>query len=138
MLDQPSLNVVDVISTHAKFRRTRTAFVCGERHVTWEAFDKRVSKVANALLDGGLNKGDKVALLTLSSIEALEILFGTLRAGGVIVPISALLQPEMIATLIEDSGSKFLFVASPLQALSTPILGSLASIPERHRIAVHF
>jgi long-chain acyl-CoA synthetase len=138
MLDQPSLNVVDVISTHAKFRRTRTAFVCGERRVTWEAFDKRVSKVANALLDGGLNKGDKVALLTLSNIEALEILFGTLRAGGVIVPISALLQPEMIATLIEDSGSKFLFVASPLQALSTPILGSLGSIPEKHRIAIHF
>jgi len=138
MLDQPSLNVADLIYTHAKFRRTRTAFVCGERRVTWEAFDKRVSKVANALLDGGLKKGDKVALLTLSNIEALEIMFGAIRAGGVIVPISALLQPEMIATLIEDSGSKFLFVASPLQALATPILDSLGSIPERRRIAVHF
>jgi long-chain acyl-CoA synthetase len=138
MLDQPSLNVADLISTHAKFRRTRTAFVCGERRVTWEVFDKRVSKVANALLDGGLKKGDKVALLTLSNIEALEIMFGTLRAGGVIVPISALLQPEMIATLIMDSGSKFLFVASPLQALATPILDSLGSVPEKHRIAVHF
>jgi len=138
MLDQPSLNISDLISTHAKFRRARTAFVCGERRVTWETFDKRVSKVAHALLDGGLKKGDKVALLTLSNIEALEIMFGTIRAGGVIVPISALLQPEMIATLVEDSGSKFLFVASPLQALATPILDSIGSVPEKHRIAVLF
>ena len=70
MLDQPSLNLSDLISTHAKFRKARTAFVCAERRVTWETFDKRVSKVANALLDGGLKKGDKVALLTLSNIEA--------------------------------------------------------------------
>ena len=138
MLDQPSLNIVDVISTHAKFRRTRTAFVCGERRVTWEAFDKRVSKVANALLDEGLNKGDKVALLTLSKIEALEILFGTLRAGGVIVPISALLQPEMIATLIEDSGLEF-----PLRGLTAAGPRNADSrLPRFHTgetpIAVHF
>ncbi len=138
MLDQPSLSVSDLLSTHAKFRSGRTAFVCGQRRVTWAEFDRRVSKVANTLLDKGLRKGDKVALLSLSSIEALEILFGTMRAGGVIVPISALLQPEMIATVIEDSGSKFLFVASQLQALATPMLGSLPSIPDGHRIAIHF
>jgi acyl-CoA synthetase (AMP-forming)/AMP-acid ligase II len=138
MLDQPSLNVSDLLSTHAKFRRTRTAFVCGDRRVTWGEFDTRVSKVANTLLDAGLQKGDKVALLSLSSIEALEIMFGTIRAGGVIVPISALLQPQMIATLIEDSASKFFFVASPLQALAAPILESLPSIPTAHRIGVLF
>lgn len=138
MLDQPALNVSDIVSTHAKFRRAKIAFVCGERRVTWEAFDRRVSKVAHALLDAGLRKGEKVTLLALTSIEALEILFGTLRAGGVVVPISALLTPDMIATLIEDSGSKFLFVASPLQPLTAPILDSLGSVPERHRIAVHF
>ncbi len=138
MLDQPSLNVSDLLSTHAKFRCARTAFVCGESRVSWGEFDKRVSKVANTLLESGLKKGDKVALLALSSIEALEIIFGTIRAGGVIVPISALLQPDMIATVIEDSGSSFLFVASPLQALATPMLDSLPSIPKQHRIAVHF
>ncbi len=138
MLDQPALTVSEIVATHAKFRRARTAFVCGERRVTWEAFDRRVNRIANALLDAGLKKGDKVALLSLSNIEALEILFGTLRAGGVIVPLSALLQPEMIGTLIEDSGSRFLFVASPLQTLTGPILDTRGAVPEAHRIAVQF
>ncbi len=138
MLDRPSLNVSDIVSTHAKFRRTRTAFVCGGRRVTWEEFDKRVNKVANALLDAGLAKGNKVALFSLSSIEALEILFGTLRAGGVVVPISALLTSNMVAALIEDCGSKFLFVASPLQAVTTPVLDALVSVPPAHRISVSF
>jgi len=86
LIKRPGLNISGSILTHAKFRAARTAFVCGERRVTWEEFDCRVSKVANALLAAGLQKGDRVSLLALNSIETLEIMYGTLRAGGVIVP----------------------------------------------------
>ncbi len=48
MIERPGLNISGSILTHAKFRGTRTAFVCGDRRVTWAEFDKRVNKVANA------------------------------------------------------------------------------------------
>ncbi len=125
MIKRPGLNISGGILTHAKFRSARTAFVCGDRRVTWAEFDSRVSKVANALLAAGLEKGDKVSLLALNSIETLEIMYGTLRAGGVIVPLSALLTPDLIASLVADSGSRFFFVVFPLEPLAIPNLEKL-------------
>lgn len=138
MIERPGLNISGSILSHAKFRAARTAFVCGERRVTWAEFDCRVSKVANALLAAGLQKGDKVSLLALNSIETLEIMYGTLRAGGVIVPLSALLTPDLIGSLIVDSGSRFFFVGFPLEPLAIPIVHKLKDIPGERCIAVGF
>jgi len=138
MIERPGLNISGGILSHAKFRAKRTAFVCGDRRVTWAEFDSRVSKVANALLGVGLQKGDKVSLLGLNSIETLEIMYGTLRAGAVIVPLSALLTPDLIASLVADSGSKFFFVVFPLESLAIPIVQKLNDISGEHRFAVGF
>ena len=138
MLKPPGVNVGEVILYHAKFRGGRTAFICGEQRVTWAEFVPRVCKVANAFIAAGLQKGDKVSLLVVNSIEALEIIYGTLLAGGVIVPLSALLTPEMIRSLIADSASRFLFVGWPLQNLVTPIMDKLPFIPKERCLGVGF
>ena len=138
MIERPGLNISGSIMSHAKFRATRTAFVCGDRRVTWAEFDVRVNKVANALLAAGLQKGDKVSLLALNSIQTLEIMYGTLRAGGVIVPLSALLTPDLIASLVLDSASRFFFVVFPLEPLALPIVEKLEHISKEGRIAVEF
>lgn len=138
MIERPGLNISGSILTHAKFRATRTAFVCGDRRVTWAEFDRRVNKVANALLAAGLQKGDRVSLLALNSIQTLEIMYGALRAGGVIVPLSALLTPDLIASLVLDSASRFFFVVFPLEPLALPIVEKLEHISKEGRIAVEF
>jgi acyl-CoA synthetase (AMP-forming)/AMP-acid ligase II len=128
-------NISIPVLSHARFRGDRTAFVLGDRRVSWGEFEARVAKVANALIDAGLEKGDKVSLLSLNRVQALEVMYGVIRAGGVVVPLSALLNPEILATLIADSGSRFLFAASPLEALVTPIEDQLQDLG---RIAVDF
>ena len=138
MIERPAYNLNDVIQSHARFRGSRTAFICGNRRVTWAEFEPRSNKVANALLEAGLRKGDKVGILSLNSIEDLEVIFGVLRAGGVIVPLSAMLTPDLIASLVEDSGSRFFFVASPLDSLAAPIPGKLSSITRERSIAIGF
>jgi len=138
MLERPGMSIAKVILYHAKFRGGRTAFISGERRVTWAEFAPRVCRVANALIVAGLQKGDKVSLLSLNSIQALEIIFGTLLAGGVIVPLSSLLTPEMIRSFIVDSGSRFFFVCWPLNTLATPIVDKLVSIPKERRLSAGF
>ncbi len=138
MIERPGLNISGSIMSHAKFRSAGIAFICGDRRVTWAEFDRRVNKVANALLAAGLRKGDKVSLLGLNSIETLEIMYGTLRAGGVTVPLSALLTPDLISSLVIDSGSRFFFVVFPLEPLVFPIVEKLGDIPKQGRIAVGF
>jgi acyl-CoA synthetase (AMP-forming)/AMP-acid ligase II len=138
MIEQPSLSIAGAIPIHAKFRSARTAFVCGDRRVTWAEFGKRVNRVANALLEAGLTKGDKVSLLSPASIEALEVAFGALLAGGVIVPVSALLTPEMIGRVLKSSDTRFLFVGHPYQSLAGSLLAKLDTIPKECRFAIGF
>ena len=138
MLERVGLNISRVILTHARFRGKRTAFICGDRRVTWAEFDKRVSKVANALISAGLKEGDKVSMLALNHIETVEIMYGTLRSGGVIVPISMLLTPDLIASLIKDSSSRFFFVISPLEQLAAPVIDKVTDFPQKGLIAVGF
>ena len=57
------------------------ALVHGDRRVTWREFDRRADGVAQALLDGGAQQGDKVAQYLYNCPEYLESLFGIVKAG---------------------------------------------------------
>jgi acyl-CoA synthetase (AMP-forming)/AMP-acid ligase II len=111
--------------------------VCGERRVTWTDFNALVDAIASRLKDKGLKKGDKVALLSLNSIEAAGVMFGVMRAGGAIVPLSALLTPPQAASLIDDSSSRFIFCDANLRSVIAPVLAQIG-IPAQRRIAMGF
>jgi len=108
--DNPDVILTDVMDSHGKWRAKKTAVLCGAERITWGAFNRRINKVANGLIKRGLQKGDKVSLLSTNRLEVLEILFGTVKAGGVIVPLSAMVPGESLARMVIDSDSRFLFV----------------------------
>jgi acyl-CoA synthetase (AMP-forming)/AMP-acid ligase II len=138
MLDEtPNVNVVESISLHAKFKGNRTALICGELRLNWTDFNALVDAIASSLINKGLKKGDKVALLSLNSIEAVGVMFGVMRAGGVVVPLSTLLSPQQLVSIIDDSNSQFIFCDAPLQALITPVIAQIP-IPAQRRIAIGF
>ncbi len=114
-------NISHAVWSHGKFRGGRTAFVIGSRRVSWREFEARVARVANALIDAGLEKGDRVSLLSNNCEQGLEIMYGVIRAGGVLAPLSTLLNPEILARLIEDSSSRFVFATTPHEPLVLPI-----------------
>lgn len=58
------------------------------KEITWREFDERVNKVANALIDRGVRKGDKVIHWMMNSINWLEAYFGIIRTGAWAVPLS--------------------------------------------------
>ncbi|NLA26714.1 MAG: AMP-binding protein, partial [Firmicutes bacterium] len=102
--------------------------VCGERRVTWGEFNERINKVANALIARGLQKGDKVSVLMNNSIEMFEIIFGTVKSGGVIVPLSAMVPGESLVMMIKDSESRYIFVDQGTKDLIAPCLDQLGHI----------
>ena len=138
MFKRPGLNIVDCIYLNSKFRGNHTAFVCGDNRLTWREFSEYANRVANALIRSGLKKGDKVTLLCLNSNEAVAVLFGTLLAGGVIVPLSLLLTPQMIASLTRDAGSTVFFADQILKQTADFALAELDTIPMENRVALGF
>ena len=107
--ETPFIAITDAIASHAKWRPGKTALVCDDQRRTWAEFSDAVTRVANGLVNAELQRGEKVSLLMTNSIEMLEIMMGTVKAGGVIVPLSVMLTAESLATMINDSDSRFVF-----------------------------
>ncbi|HEY92179.1 MAG TPA: acyl--CoA ligase [Dehalococcoidia bacterium] len=58
------------------------------KEIIWREFNERANRVANALMDRGIGKGDKVIHLMMNSINWLEAYFGIIRTGAWAVPLS--------------------------------------------------
>lgn len=56
--------------------------------ISWKAFDQMVNRFANALLERGIGKGDRVVHLMMNSIEWLIAYFGIIRTGAWVVPLN--------------------------------------------------
>ena len=95
-LKQPEIFYTEQIGINAKFFGKKPAVVCGEERQSWEDFHRRTNMVANALLGLGLKKGDKVALLMQNSVAMFELIWGTIKAGGVTVPINVMLAQDSL------------------------------------------
>ena len=137
-IDDPQLFVTDVLANHARHYPNKLAVVCGDTERSWHDFDRNISRVANALLTDGLQKGDKVALLMGNSVEMLEVLFGIVRAGGCVVPLSGLLTADQLAVLIDDCDAGWGFASAEFQERLDSVRDRLENIPDRRWIAFDF
>ncbi|MDO5015369.1 MAG: AMP-binding protein [Clostridia bacterium] len=66
-------------STHSDYYR---------REISWEVFNEKANRFANMLLNHGIKKGKKVAILLNNCLEWLPIYFGILKSGALAVPLN--------------------------------------------------
>lgn len=66
------------------------------REITWSVFDEKANRVANMLLERGITKGDRVAILMFNCLEWLPIYFGILKTGAIAVPFNFRFDSEEI------------------------------------------
>jgi len=137
-LDDPQLFIPDILASHAKWYPNKEAVICGARRATWAEFNAGITRVANGLLAMGIGRGDKVAIAMTNSVDMLEVMFGIVKAGACAVPLSSLLSPEAIATLIDDSDACAIFVSAPLDQLVRPGEAGLTKLRADGRFALGF
>lgn len=134
----PEHNVVELIRRSALIAPHGEAVICGERQINWKNFNRRVNKVANALIATGIKKGDRVAILASTSIEYVEIFMGTLRAGACIVPLSTMSTPQALQKMIEDCGAKIFLLSKSMRELAEDFSENFSSIEPNGLIALDF
>ena len=58
------------------------------REITWSVFDEKANRVANMLLERGVKRDTKVAILMMNCLEWLPIYMGILKSGAIAVPFN--------------------------------------------------
>ena len=114
-LDDCQVCIPQIFANHARTLGDKPALVCGTQVRTWREFDANMSRVANSLLARGIGHGRTVAVLMNSGIDIVEVMFGVVRAGACVVPLSGLLTSDQVKTLLLDSNATALFCARSQQ-----------------------
>lgn len=83
----------------------KEAFIQGDRRLTWREFDQRTNRLANALLDMGIKKEERVAIMGFNSIEWIESYFAISKIGAVPVNVNCRFIPEEVKHILQDSDS---------------------------------
>ena len=116
-VSRTELNPVDLLERAAFVYPDKVALVHGERRYTYAALGERAWRLANALRDAGLEKGDRVATLLPNSPAMLEAHFGVPAAGGILVTVNTRLSSDEIAYILDHSGSRVLLLDAELAGL---------------------
>lgn len=86
------------------------AVIDGALRYSWPEFADRVARCAGLLRTAGVGEGDRVALLALNSHRSIELFFGALHAGAVIMPLNHRLAAEEIAAQVADARPSVLVI----------------------------
>lgn len=111
MVDHVAHLFHDVAQRHATRPATRVRSGDSWRVQTYRELHERVRGVARALVDAGVQRGDRVAIFANNCPEWTEVDLACTTVGAVPVPIYATSTPEQIAHIVNDSGARLLFAA---------------------------
>lgn len=106
----------------------KTAVIHGDKRYTYKDFFNRVNRLANALVQIGVGKGDKVAFLCPNIPPMLEAHYAVPMIGAALVSINIRLSHKEIAYIINHSDTKALFVDNELAHAIQPVIGELEGV----------
>jgi long-chain acyl-CoA synthetase len=80
----------------------KPAVLDGPTRLTWSQFDERTRRLAAALAQLGVQKGDRVGVLMYNGFRYLEAFYALPRLGAIIVPLNIRYAPAEIAFAAND------------------------------------
>ncbi len=108
----------EMIARNSRKFPDKEALIFGETRLTYKQFNARINQQAHALLDLGIKKGSKVAILSFNCNQFMEAYFALAKIGGVAVPLNFRLHPEELKYITDNSDAEaFIFGEAFLQTV---------------------
>ncbi|MFD9459973.1 4-coumarate--CoA ligase family protein [Streptomyces sp. NPDC060027] len=106
----------DAVLGHAAERGDTPALVDGVdgTTLTYAQLDLFHRRLAAALAEAGLRKGDVLALHSPNTIAFPTVFYGATRAGASVTTVHPLATPEEFAKQLRDSSARWIVTVSPL------------------------
>jgi acetyl-CoA synthetase len=109
---------VSCLDRHLATHGDRTAIIwesddpSGSKHVTYRELHEQVCRLANAMLELGVKKGDRITIYLPMVPEAAVAMLACARIGAIHSVVFGGFSPDSLANRIQDCGSELLITAN--------------------------
>ncbi|WP_138759466.1 long-chain-fatty-acid--CoA ligase [Modestobacter altitudinis] len=104
------MTIADQVARHARSTPDATALRFAGTGRSCAELDERVTRLTAALVERGVRRGDRVAVLTLNGLEGVETFLAAARLGAIAVPLNFRLVADEVGYALSDSGAAALVV----------------------------
>jgi acyl-CoA synthetase (AMP-forming)/AMP-acid ligase II len=118
----------DYVAHHAALAPEREALVAGARRISYAQLHEQVQACARALLQAGISKGDRVAMLGAPAPEFFIVFLASTQIGAVWVGLNPKYQYDELLYVINDAQPKVLL--APARIGRRDYLGDLQRLQQ--------
>ena len=98
-----TVNIAYWIERNSLIYPSALALIDDRRRITYSLLQERISRLAGALREKGIGKGDRVACILYNSNEIVELTFACARLGAIVVPLNWRLGVDELEFIFKDS-----------------------------------
>jgi len=120
--------IADMIRRSAYHYPDKKALIFGKTSLSYRELESESNRVANALLDLGVKKYDRVAILAHNTRHHVLTWLGCCKIGAVYLAINYLLKGKDISYCIDHSESRVFIVENALYELVVDVLDEMKSV----------
>jgi len=122
------LNTTDFLSIATSICPDKVAIVFEGKRYTFSQLNERVNRLANALSNLGVSKGDRVAILQVNCNQHVETCFAVAKLGAIYIPLNFRVKGGELTYMLNSSEANTLFVGERYIDLINSISPNLASV----------
>jgi len=115
------INVGDWIRKWSLLHPQKKALIFEDQPFTYLEVNQRTNQLCHLLLNGGVKKGDRVAVLLHNCHQYVEIFFGLSKIGAILVPLNWRLAGPELEFIIQDSSSRMLIFETEFEEVVASI-----------------
>jgi fatty-acyl-CoA synthase len=122
------LTPLSLLARTASVWPERIAIIHGDRRTTWRDVELRSRRLASALAQRGIKRGDTVAAMLSNTPEMIEAHFGIPMLGAVLNTLNTRLDAEALAFMLDHGEARVLLTDTEFSPLMQDVLARV-----RHR-----
>jgi fatty-acyl-CoA synthase len=120
--------IADMIRRSAYHYPDKKAMIFGDKTLTYAEMEDECNRVANALIDLGVKKYDRVAILAHNTIHHVLTWFGCCKVGAIYLAVNYMLRGKDISYCINHSESMVFIVEDALYDLVKDVLDEMPTV----------
>ena len=112
----------------------RDCVVFEGKRFKYDQINERSNRLANALVDLGIKKGDRVAMLQVNCNQYLEAYYGVAKAGGIFVPLNFRAKTDELSYMMTNGEAVAVLVGDRYLDMVAEMRSQLPTV--KHYISV--